>query len=258
MQPLTPAAPQQHSWTDSLDISSCLAVLGQGLGFNPSPMADVAAQVWLGLGCRTRGAGGLCTMAQHREGFSTQGRGCRQPFHHSSAQSRIRDAGPGVQAASVPWLGTERVQDTGLGVQAAFLPQLSTEQGLRHKAGALEQLGVEHHSVLVVLGLGGPHSVPKMWGLYQTAEHPSPEPSLWLQWDTGARVPGGSSGFARGTHAHGEERPVQGSPAESCPLCSLIIACFILLADRDAGPPTFLPRGRFHGCLKWSMVCLCK
>lgn len=46
--------------------------------------------------------------------------------------------------------------------------------------------------------------------------------------------------------------------AESCPLCSLIIACFILLADRDAGPPTFLPRGRFHGCLKWSMVCLCK
>ncbi|XP_019325949.1 PREDICTED: protein CBFA2T3 [Aptenodytes forsteri] len=26
--------------------------------------------------------------------------------------------------------------------------------------------------------------------------------------------------------------------------------------NRDAGPPTFLPRGRFHGCLKWSMVCL--
>ncbi|XP_070617890.1 protein CBFA2T3 isoform X1 [Erythrolamprus reginae] len=25
---------------------------------------------------------------------------------------------------------------------------------------------------------------------------------------------------------------------------------------RDAGPPMFLPRGRFHGCLKWSMVCL--
>ncbi|XP_031470753.1 protein CBFA2T3 isoform X4 [Phasianus colchicus] len=26
--------------------------------------------------------------------------------------------------------------------------------------------------------------------------------------------------------------------------------------NRDAVPPTFLPRGRFHGCLKWSMVCL--
>ncbi|XP_065423421.1 protein CBFA2T3 isoform X7 [Chrysemys picta bellii] len=26
--------------------------------------------------------------------------------------------------------------------------------------------------------------------------------------------------------------------------------------DQEAGPPTFLPRGRFHGCLKWSMVCL--
>ncbi|KAM6430633.1 protein CBFA2T3 isoform 3-T3 [Liasis olivaceus] len=25
---------------------------------------------------------------------------------------------------------------------------------------------------------------------------------------------------------------------------------------REAGPPMFLPRGRFHGCLKWSMVCL--
>ncbi|XP_030437871.1 protein CBFA2T3 isoform X4 [Gopherus evgoodei] len=26
--------------------------------------------------------------------------------------------------------------------------------------------------------------------------------------------------------------------------------------NQEAGPPTFLPRGRFHGCLKWSMVCL--
>ncbi|XP_062817957.1 protein CBFA2T3 isoform X2 [Anolis carolinensis] len=26
--------------------------------------------------------------------------------------------------------------------------------------------------------------------------------------------------------------------------------------NRDAGLPMFLPRGRFHGCLKWSMVCL--
>ncbi|XP_025064910.1 protein CBFA2T3 isoform X1 [Alligator sinensis] len=26
--------------------------------------------------------------------------------------------------------------------------------------------------------------------------------------------------------------------------------------NREAGPPTFLPRGRFQGCLKWSMVCL--
>ncbi|XP_048371938.1 protein CBFA2T3 isoform X2 [Sphaerodactylus townsendi] len=26
--------------------------------------------------------------------------------------------------------------------------------------------------------------------------------------------------------------------------------------NREAGPPMFLPRGRFHGCLKWSMVCL--
>ncbi|XP_017596823.1 PREDICTED: protein CBFA2T3 [Corvus brachyrhynchos] len=42
-----------------------------------------------------------------------------------------------------------------------------------------------------------------MWGLYQTAEHPPPEPSLWLRWDTGARVPGVSGGFARGTRAHG-------------------------------------------------------
>ncbi|XP_038610474.1 protein CBFA2T3 isoform X2 [Tachyglossus aculeatus] len=27
-------------------------------------------------------------------------------------------------------------------------------------------------------------------------------------------------------------------------------------ANREDGPPTFLPHGRFHGCLKWSMVCL--
>ncbi|XP_074057177.1 protein CBFA2T3 isoform X2 [Macrotis lagotis] len=26
--------------------------------------------------------------------------------------------------------------------------------------------------------------------------------------------------------------------------------------NREDGPPTFLPPGRFHGCLKWSMVCL--
>ncbi|XP_075795973.1 protein CBFA2T3 isoform X2 [Pelodiscus sinensis] len=26
--------------------------------------------------------------------------------------------------------------------------------------------------------------------------------------------------------------------------------------NQEAGLPTFLPRGRFHGCLKWSMVCL--
>ncbi|XP_064884863.1 protein CBFA2T3 isoform X4 [Columba livia] len=31
---------------------------------------------------------------------------------------------------------------------------------------------------------------------------------------------------------------------------------FMPNTHRDAGPPTFLPRGRFHGCLKWSMVCL--
>ncbi|XP_030313397.1 protein CBFA2T3 isoform X2 [Calypte anna] len=31
---------------------------------------------------------------------------------------------------------------------------------------------------------------------------------------------------------------------------------FTANTNRDAAPPTFLPRGRFHGCLKWSMVCL--
>ncbi|KAJ7312043.1 hypothetical protein JRQ81_006376 [Phrynocephalus forsythii] len=33
-------------------------------------------------------------------------------------------------------------------------------------------------------------------------------------------------------------------------------ATFTPNPNRDAGPPTFLPRGRFHSCLKWSMVCL--
>ncbi|XP_072492445.1 protein CBFA2T3 isoform X2 [Notamacropus eugenii] len=31
---------------------------------------------------------------------------------------------------------------------------------------------------------------------------------------------------------------------------------FTTNTNREDGPPTFLPPGRFHGCLKWSMVCL--
>lgn len=109
-------------------------------------------------------------MAQPREGFRTWGWGCRQPLCHGSARSRIQDAGPGEQAAS--------------------LSQLSMEQGLRHKAGSMEQLGVATTAFWLLLG--GPHLVPKLSGLYQAAEHPSPEPSLWLPWDAGTRLPGGS------------------------------------------------------------------
>lgn len=81
----------------------------RGFGCQSQPWADVAAQLWLGLGRRTRGAGGLCVTAQHREGsghgaggagslsataqhgagFGVQGQGCKRPLLPSLAWSRV-------------------------------------------------------------------------------------------------------------------------------------------------------------------------
>lgn len=59
--------------------------------------------------------------------------GCKWPLHHSSAQ--------------------RGVQDTGLGVQAASPSQLSMEQGLRHKAGGMEQFGMDTMTFQLFLAL---------------------------------------------------------------------------------------------------------
>lgn len=76
-------------------------------------------------------------MAQHREGFGTQGWECRQPFCHGSARSRIWDAGPS---------------------------QLSMEQGLRHKAGGMEQLGMDTMAFWLFLVSFGPYNVRTLSG----------------------------------------------------------------------------------------------
>lgn len=122
----------------------------------------------------------------------------------------VWDEGPGVQVASAPRLSTE--QDLGCTAITAQYGAGFEAQGWGHGAA-----WHGHHSNLIVLGLGAPHSVPKMSGLYQAAEHPLPEPSLWLQWDAGSRVPGGSGGFAHGTDARDEEHPVQGPQPRAAP-----------------------------------------